>query len=281
MAVEALLSDLPPEPEDLAPSGLGCLVIVARQHGMHLTVPQLIHDNVLDADEVTSAELVKCANGAGLSAKSVILNWKGLQHLKKALPAIIKLKNGTSMVLLRLEGDEENLRVVLQDPNAGDDALLVIDEIRFASVWSGEIVLVKRDYAISDETQPFSIGLITALLFRERKIARDISICAVVLGLLALTPIMFWRLMSDKVIFYKAYNTFTVLCLAMLVLILFEAVFYYLRQSMVHFLTTRLDVKLSTYMFEKVLNLPIDFLRGRPWVSSPATCGRFSGFGLF
>jgi ATP-binding cassette, subfamily B, bacterial HlyB/CyaB len=258
MIIEASAADAAWK-DEAAPSGLACLVIVARQHGMHLTVPQLVHDNVLTGSEVSSKELAKCAAGAGLSAKSVKLDWKGLQQLKKALPAIVKLKNGASMVLLRLEGDEENLRVVLQDPNASDDALLFIDEIRFASVWSGEVVLVKRDYAISDETQPFSIGLIAALIFRERRIARDILICAVLLGFLGLTPIMFWRLLSDKVIFYKAFNTFTVLCLAMVVLTAFETVFYYLRQSMVHFLTTRLDVKLSTYMFEKVLNLPIDF----------------------
>lgn len=267
MTVEALLAKAPLADaplEEVAPSGLGSLVIVARQHGMHLTVPQLIHDNVLTGNEVTSRELVKCAKGAGLSAKSVTLDWKGLQHLKKALPAIVKLKNGASMVLLRLEGDEDNLRVVLQDPNASDDALLHIDEFRFVSVWSGEVVLVKRDYEISDETQPFSIHFITALLFRERRIARDILICALLLGFLGLTPIFFWRLLSEKVIFYKAYNTFAVLCLAMVVLTAFETAFYYLRQSMVHFLTTRLDVKLSTYMFEKVLNLPIDYFEKTP-----------------
>jgi len=258
MIIEASAADAAWK-DEAAPSALGCLVIVARQHGMHLTVSQLIHDNVLTGEEVSSKQLVKCAKGAGLSAKSVTLDWDGLQQLKKALPAIVKLNNGASMVLLRFDGDEENRRAVLQDPNAGDDALLVIDEIRLASVWSGEVVLVKRDYAISDETQPFSIGLITALIFRERRIARDVLICAIFLGFLALTPIMFWRLMSDKVIFYKAYNTFTVLCIALLVLTAFETAFYYSRQSMVHFLTTRLDVKLSTYMFEKVLNLPIDY----------------------
>ena len=31
-----------------------------------------------------------------------------------------------------------------------------------------------------------------------------------------------------------------------------------------HFLTTRVDVKLSTYVFEKVLNLPIDFFERTP-----------------
>ena len=109
----------------LNPSGLECLVIVARQHGLHLTAPQLIQDNLLGGDEVSSSDLIKCAAKAGLSAKAVSLDWKGLQHLKKALPAIVKLKNGASMVLLRVDGDDEdNFRVVLQDPNAGDDALL-------------------------------------------------------------------------------------------------------------------------------------------------------------
>jgi ATP-binding cassette subfamily B protein len=79
------------------------------------------------------------------------------------------------------------------------------------------------------------------------------------MSLLALTPIMFWRLLSDKVIYFKAYNTFFVVCLAMVVLVIFEAVFAYVRQFLIVHLTTRVDVKLGTYMFDKLLNLPIDF----------------------
>ncbi|MGJ5206480.1 peptidase domain-containing ABC transporter [Bradyrhizobium sp. HKCCYLR20261] len=242
-----------------APTGLAALVIVARQHGLHLTVSQLIHDNVLSGAEVTTAEIVKSANNSGMTAKVVKLDWDGLSHLKKALPAIVRLKDGSSMVLLRLEGDENNPRVVLRDPNVDDDTLLVIDRLRLEDVWTGDVVLVKRDYEISDETQPFSLGLITALIFRERRMARDIAVSAIVLGFLGLAPIMFWRLMSEKVIYYKAYNTFTVLCIGMAVVIAFEAIFGFLRQFLVHQLTARLDVKLSTYVFERVLNLPIDF----------------------
>lgn len=241
------------------PSGLDCLVIVARQHGLHLTTSQLIHDNVLGDQEVALPELLRCANASGMTAKAVKLDWKGLSHLKKALPAIVRLRDGSHMVLLRLDGDEDNVRVVLQDPNASEDALLVIDQPRFEDIWSGDVVLVKRDYEISDETQPFSLGFVLALLFRERRIVRDVAISALILGFLGLAPIMFWRLLSDKVIFYKAYNTFYVLCVTMLVIIAFEAAFSFLRQFLVHRLTTRLDVKLSTYVFEKVLNLPIDF----------------------
>ncbi|MGJ4927608.1 peptidase domain-containing ABC transporter [Bradyrhizobium sp. HKCCYLS2038] len=242
-----------------APTGLAALVIVARQHGLHLTVSQLIHDNVLSGAEVTTAEILKSANNSGMTAKAVKLDWDGLSHLKKALPAIVRLKDGSSMVLLRLDGDENNPRVVLRDPNVDDDTLLVIDRLRLEDVWTGDVVLVKRDYEISDETQPFSLGLITALIFRERRIVRDVAIAALVLGMMGLAPIMFYRLLSEKVLYYKAFSTFTVLCVAMFVLIAFESAFAFLRQFLVHQLTARLDVKLSTYMFDKVLNLPIDF----------------------
>jgi ATP-binding cassette, subfamily B, bacterial HlyB/CyaB len=240
-------------------SGLACLVLVARQHGLHLTAEQLVHDNLLASPEVSFADLIKCAEKAGLAAKVVELDWDGLTHLKRALPVIVRLKNGANMVLTRLDADEKNAWVVLQDPNANDGAPLVIDRLRFESGWTGHVLLVKRNYDIADETQPFSLGLITALLFRERWVARDVLICAVVLGFLGLAPIMFWRLMSDKVMTNHAYNTFVVLCGAMLLITLFEAGFYYIRQMLVQFLTTKIDVKLSTYVFEKVLNLPIDF----------------------
>ena len=240
-------------------SALACLVIAARSRGVHLSVSQLVHDNVLTDPHVSVSQLLKCAQSAGLTAKVAHLNWAQLSHLKKALPAIITLKNGASMVLLRLVGEPDEARVVLQDPNAAEDAVLAIDRVRFEEAWSGDAILIKRNYEISDESQPFSIGLISALIFRERWVVRDVAICAVVLSLLALTPIMFWRLLSDKVIYFKAYHTFFVVCVAMGVLVIFEAIFAYVRQYLIVHLTTRIDVKLGTYMFDKVLNLPIDF----------------------
>jgi len=133
-------------PDDvLEPTGLGCLVIVARHHGLHITVSQLIHDNMLTDPEVSVAELIRSASGAGLNAKAVNLTWNGLIQLSKALPAIVRLEHGGCMVLLRLEGTGDTVRLVLQDPDAGDDASLLIDQAWFEKVWTGEVVLVKRN----------------------------------------------------------------------------------------------------------------------------------------
>jgi ATP-binding cassette subfamily B protein len=246
--------------EKPAPSGLACLVRVARRHGLHLSTQQLIHDHVLGNHEVSTEQVIKCAESAGLSAKLVDLDWSGLREVKSVLPAIVRLRNGANMVLEAIDTREDAPHVILYDPNAADeDVRLPLDRNRFEEVWTGEVIILKRNYDISDEEQPFSMGLIVALLFRERWVVRDIVICAFMMSLLALTPIMFWRLMADRVLTFKAYNTFVVLCLAVFVLIIFDALFTYLRQYLVLHMTRRVDAKLGTYVFEKVLNLPIDY----------------------
>jgi len=125
--------------------------------------------------------------------------------------------------------------------------------------WAGDVILLKRDYRLCDEDQPFGLGLIIAQLLRDRRIARDLAVAAMVLSILALGPIMFWRLLIDRVLYYHSLETLAVLCVAMLVLIVFETVFGYMRRFLVFHVTARIDANLSTFMFDKVLNLPIDF----------------------
>ena len=255
-----MLPDKATEPAESGDrSALACLVIVARRKGLQLSVTQLIHDNVLPGPNVNIAQLLKCAHAAGLKASLARMTWDGLSRLEKAIPAIVTLKGGSSMVLLSVSAGPDGSRVVLQDPNAADDAVLVLDRLRFEDAWTGDVILVKRDYDITDEKQPFSIAFVAGLVFRERWLVRDVAICAIVLSFLALSPIIFWRLLSDKVIYFRAYNTFFVVCLGMAVLVVFEAVFAYVRQLLIIHLTTRIDVKLAAYMFDKVLNLPMDF----------------------
>jgi ATP-binding cassette subfamily B protein len=250
--------------ETLAPEGkadtspLACLVTVARHHGVHLTVGQIIHDNVLADPAVPIDGLVAIARRSGLKAEAIQLRPEGHGALARALPAIVRLAGGRFLVLLRFEGEGDARRVILEDPAAGGVPVR-IDAVRFENAWSGEAVLVKRNYEITDESRPFGIGLVAGLIFREKWIVRDVAICAVMLGFLALVPIIFWRLLTDKVLYFDAYNTFYVLCASFVVLVAFEALFAYLRQFLVVHMTTRVDLRLGTYMFDRLLNLPMDF----------------------
>jgi subfamily B ATP-binding cassette protein HlyB/CyaB len=238
---------------------LGSFVIAARYRGIHLTVAQLIHDHLLESDDVPVSQLIKIAQASGLRAVAARLAWPDLLKLGKALPVIVRLRNGSSMVLLRTEPKADPPHVVLQDPNAREDAVLALDEYRFAAAWTGEVVLLKRDYRVTADEQPFSLRMISGLLLQDRRIVRDIVISAFLLSLLAVAPIMFWRLLIDRVLYYQSINTFIVLCVAMAILIIFDTAFGYLRRHMVQIILRRVDAKLSTDVFDKLLNLPVEF----------------------
>ena len=243
----------------LTGSLLGSFVIAARFRGIHLTVSQIVHDRLLDSENVTVPQLVDIARASGLRAAPTRFEWADLMKLGKAVPVIVRLRNGASMVLLRTEPKADPPHVVLQDPIAREDAVLVLDEYRFAAAWTGEVVLIKRDYRVTADEQPFSMRMIAGLMLQDRRIVRDILISGFLLSLLAIAPIMFWRLLIDRVLYYQSINTFTVLCVAMVVLIGFETAFGYLRRYLVQFILKRVDAKLSTEVFDKILNLPVEF----------------------
>lgn len=256
-----------PRAEGTAASGvslLGSLVIVARQHGIQLSVPQLIHDHLLEPGQPSVPQLLNIAGACGLRASSARLTWREILKLGKALPAIVMLRNGNAMVLREVSEGPELPRVVLQDPNAHEDAPLILDETRFTAAWTGEVLLLKRDHRVRDEDQPFGLWLIVGQLLRDKRMARDIAIAAFMLSLLALAPIMFWRLLVDRVLYFGSLDTLTMLCLAMVVLIAFETAFGYLRRFLVLHVTQRVDAKLSTYMFDKIVQLPVDFFERMP-----------------
>lgn len=245
-------------------ASLECLIIVARQHGIHLTTQQLIHDNQLTGGSISPKDLLRCAKRVGLQGKRLTLRWRQLTNLKRALPAIVYLTNGVPMVLREVKASNEVEQVVLVDPEVSEDAPLVLDRVRFEAVWDGAVLLLKKDYSIRDEEQPFGIGLIISLIFRERRILRDVVICALFLSLLALFPILFFRLMTDRVINNYAVNTFYALCIALALCTIFETIFIATRRALLSHLITRMDVKISTLIFERVIRLPITVFEKHP-----------------
>ena len=177
--------------------------VIAQRHGLEISASQLMDDGVRTEAEMSVRELLECAASFGLKGDFVKGDWNLLVRSERYLPAVVRLKNGSYMVLQRVHSfvDEESgpPRVVLHDPKAGEDAPLIIDRARFESIWTGTVIFFKRSYGLRDEAQPFGVGLLKALVFRERRFLYDVLICTLVLGFLALAPFIFWRLLIMKV----------------------------------------------------------------------------------
>ncbi len=253
-----------PAVSDASPTWLQCLAIVGRSHGFNLTISQLVKDNLLSGDSVNVGEMLRCARHAGLKARLIKLGFDDLTRLKKALPAVVKLKTGAAMVLNEVEHRGHTPYVILRDPDAEEGSAIAIDRLRLEEIWTGEVVLLRREYKMTDEDKPFGWPLVIGLFLREKRLLRDLIFGALALSLLALTPMLFWRILTSTVLLHRTFNTFTVLCVGVSVLFVVEGVLIYLRHSLLQIITARVDTRLAEYIFDRLLDLQIDYFERHP-----------------
>ena len=245
-------------------TSLHALAIAARHHGVRLSVDQIRRDHGIEAGEPTTGRLLKIAEDNGLTVRATTLRWKHLSRLGKALPLLLRLRDGSTMVLIGFREDGGAPAALLQDPLSADQACIAVDELRLASVWDGEAIFVKRRHRISDEERPFGFGWVVGQILREKRIFRDIGISALVLSLFALVPPLVFMVILDRVLVHQRLSTLYVLVGVIIFLLLFDTIFGYLRRYLVAIGTAKVDARLSTYIFDRMIGLPIDFFERTP-----------------
>lgn len=220
-------------------TGLHCLALVARHHGVDLSPERLVHDYAIGEQPVPSRQLLRMAKDAGLRARQTKLSWQSLLQLGDAYPVLAELENGNWVVIANAEvsGEEEVVRVL--DPLAARPEVLLVTERQFTRMWRGTVVLLKRNYRMSDTDQPFGFRWFIPELVRQRGLFRDVAIAAFVLyGLGLVTPI-FFQLVIDKVLVHQSYATLTVLTIGVAIALLFDAAFTFLRRYLLLYATNR------------------------------------------
>lgn len=160
---------------------LAALVSVAGKHGVDLTIEALRSSYVTADAGMASAALVAVAHDAGLEGSVIRPKWRELPRLFKVLPAIVRLKDGGAVVLLSVVEDPQVGQVVLlENPEAPDDAEVALDEAHFAELWNGEIILIKQRRAFGDEDQPFGFAWLVGQVLREKRLFREIAIASII-----------------------------------------------------------------------------------------------------
>ena len=245
-------------------AALECLIIVGR----HLGVTIGMGDFGLAAGAVPPAlpatALLDCAGRAGLRGRARRLSWSNLVKAKGAFPAIVSLRDGTSMVLVRIDIIQGGPFVVLEDPNTNRDTPLVLDRARFEQAWTGQALFFTRSYAVIDESVPFGFRLIAKLFFHERALITEVAVSTLAISFLALTPVLFLRLVTSRVMAYRSVETLVTLSAIMLALIALETGLGYAKRYVVNRLTAKVDVRLTMLVFNKLLRLPIDYFESTP-----------------
>ena len=246
------------------PSGFYALAEIARRSGIDTTVEHLCRSYVFKGHEPSSDILVAVGRELGLEGRVVHFRWAELAKLRKSLPAIVRLRDGSALILEAVQQTEAGIAPVLRDPRAPSDALVTVDEPALTSQWDGEIVLVKRRFRLDDEQQPFGFGWLFGQVLREKRLFGDIAWGALVSTLFAIAPPFLFMIVFDRVLANHSYSTLEVVAGALLILIGFEMAFSFLRRRFIAIATTHIDARLNIYIFEKLLNLPMEYFETHP-----------------
>ncbi|MEO5377980.1 MAG: peptidase domain-containing ABC transporter [Magnetococcus sp. DMHC-6] len=234
-----------------------CLVSIAAHHGLSTSVERLIHEYALDTHEPDSRTLVRMATELGLKAKQVTLTWDELTRLQGVYPVLARLSNGNSVVVAGTRQDQE--AVAIFDPLANTPGLFLLERESFLNQWQGETLLIKRHYALSDTQQPFGIRWFIPEILRQGKVFHNIALAAVVMMVLALAVPIFFQLVIDKVLVHHSAATLQILAGGVVTVLLFNAVFSWLRQLLSLYATNKIDIRLAIRTFAHLLSLPIDY----------------------
>ncbi|MBF0273128.1 MAG: peptidase domain-containing ABC transporter [Magnetococcales bacterium] len=238
-------------------SAVRCLVSIATHHGVSTSVERLVHEYALDATEPEAVTLVRMATELGLKAKKVTLTWDELTRLQGVYPLMVRLANGNSVVVAGVRQDREAVAVF--DPLSNTTALFLVERDAFLSNWHGDAILLKRHYAWNDTRQPFGIRWFVPELLRQGKALRDVAVAAVVMIVLALAVPIFFQLVIDKVLVHHSEATLQILTGGIVLALLFNAVFSWLRQFLLLSATNKIDIRLATRTFGHLLSLPVDY----------------------
>ncbi|GGC99912.1 peptidase domain-containing ABC transporter [Undibacterium terreum] len=239
-------------------SVIQCLTAIAQHHGLQINPERLIDDYALAAEDPPAAMLERIASEIGLKAKTEKFSWQTLMGQAGVFPILGRLNTGEGVIIVgvRKEGDG---KVAILDPKADRATVIVVDKEQFCSRWGGEVVLLKRQHAITDPNQPFGLRWFIPEILKQKAAFRDIIIAALCLHVLALSSPIFFQLVLDKVLVHQSNSTLWVLGVGVVLALMFDATFGFLRQYLTLAATNKIDMRLTRRVFSHLISLPIDY----------------------
>ncbi len=240
-------------------STIQCIAALAQHHGLPINPERLVEDYALGAEEPATATVLRIASDIGLKAKTDKFTWEILQAQGGVFPLIARMIAGNCVIVIAASDKNEGQVAVLNPLADNPSEVLLIHRDIFCSQWKGDVFLMKRLYALSEQSQPFGFRWFVPEILKQKAALRDIAIAALAMHLLALASPVFFQLVIDKVLVHQSLSTLWVLGIGIVIALIFDSMFGFLRQILTLSATNKIDMRLTRRTFAHLLSLPIDY----------------------
>lgn len=234
---------------------LACLVEITRLHGNPCSAQHLVSGLPLKGTQLTPDLLGRAAARGYCSVKLVRRSLESLPS--EVLPAILFLKDGRHCVLVSLSIDIAT--VIFPESSAPSELPIRKLEV----LYTGLAAFIQPTYRVetrSEEGQPVKHNKhwFWAAVFENWRLYRDAMVAALLINVLALAMPLFTMNVYDRVVPNKAIETLWVLTIGIVLALLFNWFLTTTRAKVVDRASSRVDVKLSAQIMERVLGIRLE-----------------------
>ncbi len=236
---------------------LECLLVVARAHGRTLSHEAAVNGLPLLNHRLTPSLFPRAAKRAGLTSKIIK---KSLETLNPALfPAILLLNGEEACVLIGWKSEGRIARLIF--PDLGKAETLVPRE-ELENRYTGHAILARPEFRFDARTP--EVGQVKnrhwfwGTLAENKRLYRDVLLAAFMINVFALALPLFTMNVYDRVVPNQAVETLWMLAIGVGIVLLADLVLRTMRGYFLDLASSRVDVRLSAYIMERVLGLRLE-----------------------
>lgn len=236
---------------------LECLLAVVRTHGGTLSRQAAINGLPLINNRLTPALFHRAARRAGFTSNIVR---KPLNKLNPALfPAVLLLNDEEACVLLGWNDDGQTARVIFAELG---DAEVTLPRDELAARYAGYTLFARPEFRFDARTP--EVGRVKhrhwfwGTLADNAQLYRDVMLAAFMINLFAIALPLFSMNVYDRVVPNHAIETLWMLALGVVIVLVADAVMRTMRGYFLDLAGSRVDVRLSAYIMERVLGLRLE-----------------------
>ena len=234
-------------------SGLACLLIMARYHGVP-AAPDLVFRDLGTTDPLSDADILRAARVLGLRARRLRPRRGRLPQVP--VPAIAPLADGRFVIVSHVDAETVHLHAPLEPRR---DAMT---RAEFERAWAGTILRLAPPRGAP---APGAGGLAWVLpaLLRHRAVAAEVLAASLALQVLGILTPLGTQIVVDKVLVHRGLSTLTLIGVGLLALAAFEGILGTLRGYLVAHAGSRIDAELGARLVRHLLALPLTWFEAR------------------
>ncbi len=236
--------------------GIACLAMVASYHGHRTDLSAMRVRLSPSLKGITLKHIAQIAETMGMTARGVQVPLEALGKLR--LPAVLHWDMNHFVVLARVAGR----KITVHDPARGKRVLTLDEASRHFTGVAMEFT-PNADFQTKDEREKIHSWQLLGVASGLKGTIGQILLLSFALEVFAIAMPFFLQLTVDRVLVGRDVDLLTVLGIAFGTLVVIQAVVFAVRAWVGVYLSTHINLKLLTTLFNHMLRLPLAWFEKR------------------